>query len=87
MQPPHPVSTRLIVIDFDPVAKKRERAIGEDEADVDADQGTAAAKNKPHEAAHRPVLFHTVAIVDPDERKVLHVVENFEERNPGENVE
>src|SRR5205085_3234596 len=71
---------------FDVVLENPERAVSEDKANVDADQGTAAAKNKPHKAANRAVFFHAVAIVDPDKREVLHIVKNLEERNPSEDV-
>ena len=65
-------------IHVDTFLEIRERPIGENKADVEPDQRTAPSEDKAHEAADRLVLFDAIAIVDPDERKVLHVVEHFE---------
>src|SRR5438128_1464516 len=62
------------------------RAVGENQADVQSDERAASSKNKAHESADSAVFLHAVAIVDPDEREILHVVENFEERNANKNV-
>ena len=32
------------------------------------------------------VFLNPIAVVDPDQREVLHVVKNFEQRNSDENV-
>src|SRR6266404_2609304 len=58
--------------------KIRERAIGENQADVEPQQRSAPSKHEAHESADVAVFLHAVAIVDPDEREVLHVVEHFE---------
>src|SRR5947208_15188463 len=50
-----------------------ERAVGENEPDVEPDQGTAAPENKPHESADAAVFFNPVAVINPDERKILHM--------------
>src|SRR5206468_12644345 len=60
--------------------------IGENEADVQSYQRTAPSENKAHEPTDIAVFLHAVAIVDPDEREILHVVEDFEERNTDENI-
>src|SRR6266446_5457484 len=82
----HPGEYTLDCLDVDTLFKNPERAIGEDKSDVDTNQRTAPSKNKPHETANRAVLFHAIAIVDPDEREVLHIVKNFEQRDPSKNV-
>src|SRR6266496_4298146 len=64
----------------------RERAIGENQADIEPHQRAAASKHKAHESADVAVFFHAVAIVDPDQREVLHVVENFVQRKANKNV-
>src|SRR6266487_2845904 len=57
------------------------RSIGENQTDVESDQRAAPPKHKAHESADIAIFLHTVAIVDPDKRKVLHVVKDFEERD------
>src|SRR6266566_2042303 len=63
-----------------------ERPIGEDQAHVESDQRAAPPKHKAHESADVAVFLNAIAIVDPDERQVLHVVKDFEERNANKNV-
>src|SRR6266700_407680 len=62
------------------------RAVSENQADVQSDERAASSENKTLESADSAVLLHAVAIVDPDEREILHVVEDFEERNANKNV-
>src|SRR5215510_1870746 len=62
------------------------RAVGENESDIKSNQRSAPSEDEPHKSANVPVFLDTVAIVNPDERQVLHVVENFEQRDPDENV-
>ncbi|PYJ77069.1 MAG: hypothetical protein DME69_11715 [Verrucomicrobia bacterium] len=62
------------------------RAVSENQADVQSDERAASSENKTHEPTDIAVLLHAVAIVDPDEREILHVVEDFEERNANKNV-
>ena len=64
----------------------RHWAIGEDQPDIQPDQWAAPSKNETHEPADVAVFLDAIAIVDPDEREVLHVVENFEQRNANKNV-
>src|SRR4029453_11489062 len=63
-----------------------DRAVSEHESNVQPHQPSAAAKDETHEAADRTIFLHAVAIVNPNDREVLHVVKNFEERDTGENV-
>src|SRR5207249_1000617 len=46
----------------------------------------AAPKDKTHESANGWILFYAGAIIDPDQRKILHVVKDFEERDTGKNI-
>src|SRR4029077_12139131 len=62
------------------------RAVGKDEADIKANQRAAPSEHESHESANVAVFLDAVAIVDPDERQVLHVVKHFEQRNTDENV-
>jgi len=62
------------------------RAVGKDEADIKADQRAAPSEHESHKSPNVAVFLDAVAIVDPDERQVLHVVKNFEQRNPDEDV-
>ena len=64
----------------------RKRAVGENQADIEPNQRAAPPKYKAHEAADVAVLLHTIAVVNPDQREVLHVVKNFEQRNAHQNV-
>src|SRR5438093_3780219 len=52
-----------------------ERAIGENEANVKANQRSAPSEDEPHEPANIAVFLDAVAVVNPNERQVLHVVE------------
>src|SRR5438309_791513 len=74
-------------IDFKTGVKITERAVGENKTDVQPHERTAPPKNKTHESADAPVFFNPVAIVNPDERKILHIVKNFEQRDAGKNVD
>ena len=64
----------------------RERAIGENQADVQSNERAAPPKDKAHESADVAILLHPIAVVDPDEREVLHVVEDLEQRDADKNV-
>ena len=63
-----------------------ERAISKDQPDIKPDERAAPSKDKAHESANVAILFHSIAVVDPDEREVLHVVEDFEQRDADKNV-
>src|SRR5580704_12578179 len=63
-----------------------ERAISKDQTDIEADERAAPAKDKAHESANVAILFHTIAVVDPDEREVLHVMKNLEQRDADKNI-
>ena len=65
---------------------KGKRAIGEDEADIKPNQRAAPSEHESHEPADVAVFLDTIAIVDPDERQVLHVVKNFKQRDADEDV-
>src|SRR5438309_2751995 len=73
-------------LDFETGIEISEGTVGKNKPDVQPNQRTASSKNKTHEAADRAVLFHTAAIVNPDEREVLHIVKNLEQRDPRQNV-
>ena len=73
-------------LDFKTGVEITERAVGENKTDVQPHQRTAPPKNKTHEPTDGAVLFHPVAIVNPDQGKVLHVMKNFEQRDAGENI-
>src|SRR5262249_52478621 len=64
-------------VDAEIVIDECQRAISEDKAYIQADQRPAPSKHKPHESADVAVLLHAIAIVDPDQRQVLHVVKDF----------
>ncbi len=63
-----------------------ERAIGKDQPDIKPNERTAPSKDEAHESTDVTVLLHSIAVVDPDKREVLHVVEDFEQRNTYKNV-
>src|SRR6266487_4385472 len=73
-------------LDFETGIEIPEGTIGKNKPDVQPNQRTAPAKDKAHEAADRAVLFHTAAIVNPDEREVLHIVKTPAYRDPRQNV-
>src|SRR5438477_4523472 len=62
------------------------RAVSENKTDIKPNQRTTPAKYKPHEPTDGTVFFQPVAIVNPNQRQVLHVVKHFEQRNPGKNI-
>jgi len=64
----------------------RERTIRKNEPDVQSDQRTASSKNKAHKTTDGTVLFHTAAIINPDQREVLHIVIDFEQGDARQNV-
>src|SRR5256714_2106599 len=66
--------------------RQGDRAVGQNQADIDTDERAATPENETHEPADALIAFHPGAIVDPDNREILHVVENFKERNPDEDV-
>src|SRR4029079_5463015 len=53
---------------------------------IKANQRAAPTEHESHEPANVAVFLDAVAIVDPDQRQVLHVVKHFEQRNPNEDV-
>ena len=55
----------------------RDRAVGQNEAHIKSDQRTAPSEHESHEPANVAVFLDTIAVIDPNERQVLHVVENF----------
>src|SRR5437867_11525451 len=63
-----------------------DRAVGKNQPDIKPDQRPAPAKNKTHESADGAVFLDAVPVVNPNDREVLHVVKNFEERDAGENI-
>ena len=66
--------------------KITERAIGEDQPDIEPDERAAPSKDEAHESADVAILLHTIAVVYPDEREVLHVVEDFEQCDTYKNI-
>src|SRR6266542_430325 len=76
----------LYRLDFETGIEIAKGTVGKNQPDVEPNQRTAPAKNKPHEAADRAVFFHAAAIVNPDQRKVLHIVKQFEQRDARKNV-
>src|SRR5882757_288211 len=63
-----------------------ERTVGKNQSDIEPDQRSAAPEYKTHEPTDRIIFLHPVSIVDPDEREVLSVVENFEQGDASENI-
>ena len=64
----------------------RDRAVGENEAHIETNQRTAPSEHKSHKPANVAVFLDTVAVVDPNERQVLHVMEDFEQGDAHEDV-
>ena len=52
--------------------------VREHQAYVDAYECATAPKHETHEPADRAVAFDSFTIINPDKRKVLHIVEHFE---------
>src|SRR5437870_13713919 len=63
-----------------------QRTIGKNQPNVETDQRTASSKNKAHKTADGTVLFDAAAIVNPDQREVLHIMIDFEESDACQNV-
>src|ERR1051325_10042469 len=62
------------------------RAVGEDEADIEANQRAASSEHEPHEPADVAVFLDAVAIVDPHERQILYVMKHLEQGDSDEDV-
>ena len=73
-------------LDFEAGIEIREGTVGKNKPDVQPNQRTAPAENEAHEAADRAIFFNATAIVNPDQREILHIVKNLEQRDPGQNV-
>jgi len=54
--------------------------------DIEPNQGSAATENESHEPTDRAVFLDPVTVVNPNQRQVLHIVEDFEQGDAGENV-
>src|SRR5256885_9619099 len=63
-----------------------DRAIGENQTKIKPDKGAAATKNKTHKSADAFVFFDPIAIVNPNQREVLHVVKDFEKGDADEKI-
>src|SRR5947207_730722 len=55
----------------------RNRAVGQNEAHIKSDQRTAPSKHESHKPANVAVFRDTIAIIDQNQREVLHIVQNF----------
>src|SRR6516162_6633503 len=71
----------LHCINFDETGiDEGKRTVGKDQANIKADERPAAAENETHEATDRSIFLNPTAIVNPDNREVLHIVKHLEER-------
>ena len=68
----------LYRLDFETGIEIAKGTVGKNQPDVETDQRTASSKNKAHKTADGTVLLHAAAIVNPDDREVLHVVIDLE---------
>src|ERR1044072_3168456 len=63
-----------------------DRAISKDQANIEAHQRAAPSEHEAHESADVAILLHPIPVVDPDKREVLHVMENFKQRNADQDI-
>ena len=76
----------LDCVDLQLRIKIGERAVGKNQAEIKTDERAAASKNKTHKSADILVFFDPVAVVNPNQREVLHVVKNLKQRNTDEQI-
>src|SRR5262249_10823002 len=81
-----PEEHMLNSLSVDPLREQFDVPVGKHHANVQADHGPASPEQKPHERTNLTSLVHTLAIVDPDNGEVLHVVKYFEQSNADYNV-
>src|SRR5438105_10963587 len=62
------------------------RTISEEQPDIKTHQGAATAEHESHETADGSVALDSLAIVNPDQRQVLHVVKHFKQRDAHEHA-
>ena len=63
-----------------------ERAVGENQPNVKTNQRATAPEEKAHKTPNRTVFLDPVAIIDPNQGKVLDIVKYFEQCNTDENA-
>src|SRR5437867_4868028 len=76
----------LYRLDFETGIEIAKGTVGKNQPDVETDQRTASSKNKAHKTADGTVLFHTAAIVNPDQREILHIVIDFKKSDACQDV-
>ena len=62
------------------------RAVGGHQRDVDDEHQPAATKQSACQASDRGTLFHPLAVEDPDDRQVLDIVKDLEQRDAHDDV-
>src|SRR2546430_5379171 len=60
--------------------------VRKDKANKETNQRAAAPKQKMHEPANRAVGLDPFAIINPNQREILDVVKDFEQRNADQNA-
>ena len=73
-------------VDLQLRVKVGERAVGKYQTEIKTDERPAASKNKTHKSADAFVFLDPVAIVNPNQGEVLHVVENLKQRDANEQI-
>src|SRR6266496_201907 len=73
-------------VDVDIRLEVTQRSVGKDQPHVQTDQRATAPEHEVHKPADRTVRLNSFAIIDPNQREVLDIVKDFEQRNPNENA-
>ncbi|NJL28875.1 MAG: hypothetical protein HC897_13775 [Thermoanaerobaculia bacterium] len=73
-------------LDRQPLGNVGERAVGEHQPHVKPGQRTAAAEEEAQQATQPLRRLDPLAIEQPDDREVLHVVEDLEQRHADQDV-
>src|ERR1700736_3308440 len=80
-----PVQRPLYGVDLN-FLQQCQRPVSQNKTDVEADESATPPEYEPHESADGAVFLDSVAIVDPNQGKVLNIVEHLEQCDPGKDI-
>src|SRR5438067_9687853 len=73
-------------VDLELGVKIGKRAVGKNQTEIKTNKRAAASKHKTHKSADAFVFLDPVAIINPNQREVLHIVENLKQGDANEQI-
>src|SRR5262249_39583241 len=73
-------------LDADTRFEIAERSVGEDQPNIKTNQRATAPEHETHESADRAVRLDSLTIINPNQREILDIVKDFEQRHADENA-